>query len=1058
MRAVISFVLQQRAFVLLLTAVLAIFGFKSFLNIPIEAFPDVQDVQVQIVTQYLGQAPEEVERAISLPIEREMSGVPRMTNMRSVSITGLSVVTLTFSDGTDDHFARAKVLEKLQGVTLPLGVQPSLAPLTTAVGEIYRYILETPADMPQREARAIQDWVIRPEIKIVPGVADVVSFGAFIKQYQVRIDPAQLKKYSVTLNDVANALQAGSSNVGGGLINAGEEAYVIRSVGIFRSLDDIAAVIVAARNGKTITVGDVAEVYLGGRPRTGVVSYTTAKESNTSVVEGIVQMTKGQNPAVVIDALKQRIEQLNLSGRLPKGVSIRPIYDRTKLIDNTLHTVGHNLLVGAVLVVGILFIFLRNWRAALIVAAVIPLSLLFAFMAMEIRGLSANLISLGAVDFGIIIDSAVVMVEALMVKLALEHTEMLPHQRSAERALGWRLNTLRNVATNMAKPILFSKAIIILAFLPIFTFQRVEGRIFSPVAFTLSAALLGAILLTLLLVPVLLAYTMKRNDMGEKHLQWMIQIQTWYRNQLQQAMVFKHRVMLISIAALAITLSFVPLMGTEFLPKLDEGNIWLTISLTPSTNLEQSKEIEEAVRATLRKYPEVNMMVGQVGRPDDGTDPKGPNNIEILADLKPHSEWRSQFSTKEELVSDMAKALSAIPGLPTNFSQVIQDNVEESLSGAKGEIAVKIYGHDLDILQEKAALVESILRTVEGNADAAAIQVGGQAEVTITPDRRKLARYGINIDDVNKVIATAFGGADVNDFYEGDRKFDVTLRLPPEFRDSLDDIMRLQVPLPDAVVGNTQKGNLSLSELATIEIRQGASRISREAGGRVAIVKTNIRGRDMGSFVREAQARVKKEVKLPPGYNITWGGQFENQQRAVKRLSLIVPISLLAIFFLLFWAFRSTRLAILVLGMVPFTLIGGLAGLAMAGLNLSISAAVGFIAVAGISVQNGVILVEQYMDNLLNGDAPLVAVLEGSVARLRPILMTALMAGFGLLPAALSKGIGSETQQPFAVVIVGGIVSATIFTLFLLPVLLARFGYPKNNNGNRLTTQKSSAN
>ncbi|WP_240001796.1 efflux RND transporter permease subunit [Parvibium lacunae] len=1042
MRALIAFAIQQRAFILLLTGLLAVFGFRSFSAIPIEAFPDVQDVQVQIVTQYQGQAPEEVERAISLPIEREMSGVPRMTQMRSISITGLSIVTLTFADGTDDHFARAKVLEKLQQVSLPPDAQPVLAPLTTAVGEIYRYILEIPESMSLREARAIHDWVIRPELRFVPGVADIVSYGATIKQYQVRINPSLLKKFGVTINDVAQALEAGSSNVGGGTIRTGEEAYVLRSVGIFRSLDDIGDVIVADRQGKTITVRDIAIVQIGDRPRTGVVSFTNTEESKNSVVQGIVQMTKGQNPAVVIAALKEKIELLNINGRLPKEIRIRPIYDRTKLIDNTLHTVGHNLLVGAALVVGILLVFLRNWRAALIVAAVIPLSLLFAFIAMDLKGLSANLISLGAVDFGIIIDSAVVMVEALMVKLAMEHQNLAMNIRTPERALGWRLSTLRTVAADMAKPILFSKIIIILAFLPIFTFQRVEGRIFSPVAFTLSAALIGAILLTLLLVPVLLAFTMHRSDMGEKHLAWMEALQKGYRHKLQQAMMFKNRVIYGSLVILALTLSTVPLMGTEFLPKLDEGNIWLTISLAPSTNLVQSKEMEETIRSVLRTYPEVNMMIGQVGRPDDGTDPKGPNNIEILADLKPHSSWRPQFKDKEALVSDMSRALSQIPGLPTNFSQVIQDNVEESLSGAKGEIAVKIFGPDLEILQDKAELIETILKRIPGNADVAAIPVGGQAEVTITPDRRKMARYGINIADINRVIATAFGGADVNDFFEGDRKFDVTLRLPAEYRDSMEDILNLQVPIPSAIDGNIQRGNLTLSELATVEIRQGASRIAREGGGRVGIVKTNIRGRDMGSFVREAQQQVKKEIHLPPGYFITWGGQFENQQRASKRLAVIVPISLLGIFIVLFWAFRSTRLALLVLGMVPFTLIGGLAGLGLAGLNLSISAAVGFIAVAGISVQNGVILVEQYLDNLQNGEAPLTALVEGAIARLRPILMTALMAGFGLLPAALSNGIGSETQRPFAIVIVGGIISATCFTLFLLPVLLARFGLP----------------
>ena len=592
----------------------------------------------------------------------------------------------------------------------------------------------------------------------------------------------------------------------------------------------------------------------------------------------------------------------------------------------------------------------------------------------------------------------------------------------------------------MGHPILFSKAIIILAFMPIFTFQRVEGKIFSPMAFTLTFALLGAILLTLTLLPALLSYAVKNRDLAERHSDWMQRLQQRYRDLLQWAETRRKRIIATAVGLLAMTLLLVPLLGSEFLPKLDEGNIWLSISLPPATALDKTKDIERQVRAILRSYPEVNNIVTQVGRPDDGTDPKGPNSMEIMADLKPHDTWR--FADKEAMIADMTRKIHAIPGVPTNFSQVIEDNVEEALSGVKGEIAVKIFGSDLEILEDKAEQVAGILAGIRGAADVAAIKVGGQTELNIRLDRSRMARYGLNINDVNATIQTALAGSAVNSFYQGDRIFDVTLRIAEPYRDAVDDVANLPIALPGGA------GTLPLGEIADIEVRQGAARIGREAGSRMVAVKANLLGRDQGSFVDEAMARVGAQVKLPPGYSITWGGQFENQQRAVKRLKVIVPLSILMIFVLLFWAFGSMRKALLVILMVPFTLIGGIAGLGLAGLHLSVSAAVGFIAVAGISVQNGVIMVEQFMEIMRNGKSLRESVMEGAVARLRPILMTALMAGIGLLPAALSHGIGSETQRPFAVVIVGGIVSGTLFTLLLLPMLYPLFADEARKHAN----------
>ncbi|EGF32104.1 Cobalt-zinc-cadmium resistance protein CzcA; Cation efflux system protein CusA [Oxalobacteraceae bacterium IMCC9480] len=1017
----IDFVLAQRVFVLILTLALTLFGYRALTNLPIEAFPDVQDVQVQIVTQFPGQAPEEVERAITLPIEREMSGVPHQTQLRSVTLTGLSVVTLTFADGTDDYFARQQVLEKLGNVTLPTGIQPSLAPLTTAVGEIFRYIVDAPAGMDANAVRALQDWVIRPGLRIVPGVADVVSFGGTVKEYQVQIDPAALKRYNVTLDQVSQALTNNSANVGGGLVRRGDEALVVRGIGIFNRIDDIGRVMVSAKNGNTVLVSDVATVTTGFRPRSGVVAYN----DNDSVVEGIVQMTKGSNAAKVVADVKLRIATINT--KLPKGVRLKTIYDRTELIDHTVKTVAENLLVGAGLVIAILMLFLGNWRAALIVATVIPLSLLCAFIMLDARGIPANLISLGAVDFGIIIDSAVVLVEALMVRLALQTYD----PASGLSATAWRTRTLKETVVQLGHPILFAKAIIILAFIPIYTFQRVEGKIFSPVAFTISFAMVGAIILTMTLVPTLLAWTMQRHPMAETHSHWMATIQAWYRRMLTGAQQRRTLVFGCAAVALLLTMGLAPMLGSEFLPKLDEGNIWLTISLPNSSSLEKTRAMEQQVRAILRSYPEVDNVLSHIGRPDDGTDPKGPNNMEILADLKPHASWN--FKDKEALVADMTEKIHHLPGLPTNFSQVIQDNVEEALSGVKGEIAIKIFGPDLAILSQKSEQVAAILSAIPGAADVAAVKIGGQSELDIVMDRERIARLGINVADVNTAIQTALAGNAVNVYFEGDRRFDIVIRLQENARNSIDDIAALQISLPGAT------GTVALGDLARIDIRQGPARISREAGERNASVKANLLGRDQGSFVAEAQQKVADQVHLPPGYQISWGGQFENQQRAVKRLEVIVPITGLLIFSLLFWAFKSVPKALLVLAIVPFALIGGILGLALAGLHFSVSAAVGFIAVAGISVQNGVIMVEQIVENGQAGQNGLTSSIEGAVSRLRPILMTALMAGLGLLPAALSHGIGSETQRPFAVVIVGGIVSATFFTLLLLPLAYAWF-------------------
>jgi cobalt-zinc-cadmium resistance protein CzcA len=1031
----IVFALTQRVFVLVLVGALIAFGVYALGRLPIQAFPDVQDVQVRVISQLPGQSPLDMERSVSLPIEREVAGIPRLTNVRSVTMTGLSIVTLTFADGTDDYFARQQVLEKLSTVDLPDGVQPELAPLSTAVGEVYRYAIEAPG-MSDTEVRTIQDWTVRPFLRMTPGVADVVSFGGAIKEYQIEADPLALRKYQITLDQLSDAVTKGNGSAGGGLLRHGDESLVVRSSGLYTNLADIRSVVIAARQGRPITVGDVAEVREGERPRFGFV----AADRRDSIVEGIVSMTKGGDPSKINAELKRRIDELQ--ERLPAGVKIEPIYDRTQLVHHTVATVAENLAIGALLVIAVLVVFLSSWHAALVVATVIPLALLFAFILMNANDVSANLISLGAVDFGIIIDSAVVIVEALMVRLAV----------SAGSGMGapsyqQRLTALHHTMRDLAHPVLFSKAIIILAFVPIFTFQRVEGKIFTPVALTLSFALLGAVILTFTLVPTLLSYVLQRGPLVEKHKPWLDRLQQRYGRVVAWGMDRAWLTLGISAIPVVIALAMAPRLGSEFLPKLDEGNIWLTITLPTSAALETTKDVERVVRDKLLAYPEVAHVITQVGRPDDGSDPKGPNNLENLVDLKPRGQWR--FKSKEALVADMSASLATIPGITTNFSQVIQDNVEESLSGFRGEIVAKISGNNLEILEQKASQIVEVVKGIRGAIDVDFTRVGGQSEVVVTPDRGRLARYGISIDDVNQLVTQALSGASVTNFYDADRRFDVVVRMAEKSRASVDAIAQLQLALPDTQAGNGP-GTIALGDVATVEVREGASRILRESGSRSVIVKMNLLGRDQGSFVTEARATVASQVVLPAGYSLTWGGQFENSQRATQRLMFIIPVTALVIFSLLFWAFRSVRLAGLVLGMVPFTLIGGLGALAIGGLHLSISAAVGFIAVAGISVQNGVIMVEEVMARVRNGTKVAQAIAEGAEVRLRPILMTALMAGLGLLPAALSQGIGSETQRPFACVIVGGIVSGTLFTLVVLPVamrLFANFSEESDESG-----------
>jgi heavy metal efflux system protein len=1044
LRRIIRFALRQRLLIIGASLLLAVVGVNAFLSLDVEAFPDVEDVHVEIITLWPGHAAEEMERLISLPLERALNGMPDLTDTRSISMFGLSDLIMTFADGTDEYFVRQQTLEKLQGINLPNGVNAQMQPLTNSLSEIYRYTLQ--GTLPRTEMKAIDEWVVDPAYRSVPGVADIVSFGGQEKQYQVDVDPARMQAYGVTLPMVEQAVANANANAGGGYLMHGYERQIVRGVGVFTSVNDIANVTVTTRNGTPVRVSDIGFAHIGGAPREGIV----AKDEADDVVEGIVLLRKGENALNVVKRIEAKTKEIQ-DFRLPKGARLIPFYRRSDLINHTVGTVRENLASGAFLVILILLVFVGDMRSALVVATVIPGSLLIAFTLMSWRHVDANLISLGAVDFGLIVDAAVVMVEAYLVRMALApppsaeelrrrhdtaplefregiettHAHDWEHRASVEKR-----SLIAEITETMGHPMLFSVCCVVTAFLPIFTFQRVERRIFSPMAYTLTFTLLGSLLLSLTLIPVLASFLINPKPGAASHetraSQWLHKI---FAPTLEWALGHGKWVVGIAVVSLGIALAVGSTLGTEFIPELDEGNIWLTVTMPVGINIEQGKVYERQVRAILHTYSEVTEIVTQLGRPDDGTDPKGPNNIEILANLKPHGTWRAFNENKDLLIDDMAKKLSdALPGIQLNFSQYIKDNVEEALSGVKGELVVKIFGSDLNVLQEYADATARVMATVRGVADLGVENQFGQPQMRFVIDRNALSRYGLNVSDVEDAITTAIGGNAVTQFQEGERLFDVSIRYVSDARSSADRLAGLSVNTPDGRV-------VPLGELAQQVSTEGASRISRELNERRIAIKCSVRGRDQGSWVAEAQRKVAEQVHLPPGYRMTWGGQFENQRRATKRLELIVPTSLVLIFILLFSAFGSVKYAGLIMINLPFALIGGILMLFFRHLNLSVSAAVGFVALFGIAVQNGIILISEFIRLKREGLPVDRVVRQGTTNRLRPVVMTASMAALGLLPAAFSHGVGAETTRPFASVIVGGLATSTLLTLLLLPVL-----------------------
>ena len=1021
---IISFSLKNRFFIFFLTALAVVAGFVSYQNTPIEAFPDVTNTQITIITQWPGRSAEEIEKFVTIPIEIGLNSVQKKTDIRSTTLFGLSVVKIMFEDGVDDAFARQQVNNLLGSIDIPDGVKPDVQPPYGPTGEIFRYTLKS-STRTSRELKTMQDWVIERQLKSVPGVADVVSFGGEAKTYEISVDPRRLLDYGITPLQLYQAVANSNVNVGGDVIEKNSEAYVVRGIGLLKNSQDIGNVIIKNANGTPIMVRNVAQVSESALPRLG----QAGRDNQNDVVECIVVMRKGENPSEVIENVKAKINELNTS-ILPSDVQIDTFYNRETLIHFATHTVTHNLIEGLVFVTVIVFLFMADWRTTVIVSIIIPLALLFAFICLRLKGMSANLLSMGAIDFGIIVDGAVVMVEGIFVTL----DEMALHNGMPKFNKLAKLSVLRKTGTEMGKAIFFSKLIIITCLIPIFSFQKVEGKMFSPLAWTLGFALLGALIFTLTLVPVLASFLLKK-DVREKHNPVVNVITKYATKTFSFTFAHKKLSLLFALGLVVVGLSGFKLLGTEFLPELDEGSIYVRASMPMSISLPESVKLTTQMRHVFEQFPEVKGVISQTGRPNDGTDPTGFYNIEFLVSIFPKEEWKRGL-TKAQLIDQMQKKLAVFPGVDFGFSQPIMDNVAEAVSGVKGSIAVKVYGPDLYTLELKSTEIEKQLATVNGIADLGVIRNIGQPELRIELDEQKLALYGVDKANAQTVVEMAIGGKAATQIYEGERKFDLRIRYDKPFRSNEAEIGNLMVP--------TNNGSqIPIKEIARIYTQTGPILIYREGNQRYGAVKFSVRGRDMGSAVAEAQQKVTANVKLPQGYTIKWAGDFENQQRATARLTQVVPLSLLGIFFILFVLFGNVKDAGLVLFNVPFAIIGGIAALLITHVNFSISAGIGFIALFGICIQNGVILISVFKKNLHNRLTLNDSIKQGVISRVRPVVMTAMMAAIGLIPAAISTGIGSETSKPLAIVVIGGLITATFLTLFIFPLVFYVFYRPK---------------
>jgi len=1028
-RKVVDFALNNRFLVLAIALLLLAWGAISFHNLPVEAYPDVANNYVDVITQWPGISAEQIEQQVTIPLEIAMNGIPDVVHLRSFSLFGLSDVKLIFDDGSDNAWNRERVLERLAQVTLPAGVNPQMGTDWSPVGQIYFFTLQSRnPKYDVMELKSLEDWVVEKNFKSVPNVVDVASFGGPTREYQVRIDPDKLIAYGLSISQVEQQLTNNNANAGGSFIEAGLQQVDVREVGMVTTVRDIADTVIKTQNGTPVHISDIATVQQGPKIRLGQFGRAIRREDgkiidNEDVVSGIVLLRKGADSDDVLKGIHAKVDELN-NVILPTGVKIVPFIDRSELVEFTTHTVLHNLTEGIILVVIILFLFLGNARAALIVAITIPFALLFASICLSLRHIPANLLSLGALDFGMVVDGAVVMIENIVRHL---HTE--------QSANGGRMSVgdkIRTAAHEVQRPVFYAITIIITAYIPIFTLQRVEGRLFKPMAWTVAFALLGALLFSIVVSPVLASFFFRR---GAK--EWrnpvMRHLTVLYRKGVRWAIRERWAVIAVAVLALGATayLALSGIIGSEFLPHLDEGALWVRGTFAPSTGQTEGVRVANLARVTLAAFPEVTIVTSQVGRPDDGTDTTGFFNTEYCVDLKPKEQWRPVFhQNKDAVIAAMDEQLEKIPGAIWNFSQPIADNMEEAVSGVKGELATKIYGDDLRTLEDKADQVVKVMRTVPGVEDLGVFRLLGQPNLNVTVDRQAAARFQINVADVQDAIQTAVGGNALTQVLQGEQRYDLVARYQAPYRDTREAIANIRLLSPSGE-------RVSLAQLCKIEMRDGGSEIYREGNERYVAVKYSVRGRDLGSTVEEAIAKVNKQIQLPRGYHIVWEGEYESEKRAAARLGIIVPLTVLIIFVILYTMFHSMKWAGLIIVNVMMTPLGGMLALLLTHTHFSVSSGIGFLALFGVSVQTGVIMLEYINQRRARGHSIEEAAVEGAVLRLRPIMVTSMVATLGLLPAALSHAIGSDSQRPFAIVIVGGLISGLLLSVFLLPTLYA---------------------
>ena len=1013
MKKLIYLALHRRGLMFVLFCFVAVVGYYSWTQLAIDAYPDIADTTVQVVTQVPGLAAEEIEQQITIPIERAVNGMPGLHVMRSKNTFGLSTVILVFDDGVNDYWARQRVQERLVDVELPYGAVPGLNPLTSPIGEIFRYVIESDS-LDLREMTDLHKWVIIPRLKQVTGVADVSNFGGITTQYQVEIDPHKLEEYNLTLGDVTDKVEKNNVNAGGSVLSHGDLSYVIRGIGLVKDLKDLGNVVLKTENDVPVYLKDVGQLKYGTLERKGVLGFYDGKRNYSEGVEGIVQMLRGENPSKVLKDVHQAVDELN-NEILPKGTHVHAFMDRTNLVDTTLHTVSHTLLEGMFLVVLVLIVFLGSWRGALLVALTIPLSLLIAFILMHLTNIPANLLSLGAIDFGILVDGAIVMMETILKKRERHPTEMLSEESLLDRTI------------DVARPIFFSTLIIMTAYLPLFAFEHIESKLFTPMAYTVGYALFGALLVALILIPGL-AFMAYRRPRKIYHNRWLEKLSVIYHGQLLK-IIDKHKLVLVTLSAILVLAGGLSwLVGKDFLPPLDEGSIWVQVQLPSGISIEKSKQMGEDLRREISKFSEVSYVMTQVGRDDEGAEAFSLSHIECAVGLKPYNTWETG-RTKAELIEAMNNALKKLPGYTVSFSQPIIDMVMDQIAGAHSDLAIKVYGDNITEARRIAEDVEGTIKTIPGAVDVAIDQEPPLPQLQIIANRDRIAQYGLNVSDVSDMIELAIGGKAISQIFVGSKSYDVICRFNEESRNTPEKIGNLML-----TSGTGAK--IPLSQVADVKLTTGASTISREMNKRHLTIHVNLRGVDLTTFLQKANRAIAQHVKYDHNaFHLKWAGQFENQNRAYSRLGIVVPLALGIMLLLLFAALGQFRQAALLMFVVPLALFGGMLALNVRGMTLNVSSAVGFIALIGVAIQNGVLMIS-HINNLRKAGRPLrEAVISGTRHRFRPILMTATVAILGLLPASLSTGIGSDVQRPLATVIVYGLLFATIITLYMLPVL-----------------------